>query len=225
CGAGTKPMGSHERTRSRRLLRAAPWMLLALAAGAAAGGERTACAAPADAAGAPGAGLDPQAAKNWNSRTAELPKAAPRETDSLAGGPCAEEILEPTGREDKAVADAGWSLVNEPQGRAGTVVVTAATGADGMCRPLGVQAFVFVEGRFAGTLSPHPMDSRTDGILGRIQIFGSTLRADFRRYSASDPLCCPSRTSTVSYKLETTDGGPLLVPGAVETIKNPPSRH
>lgn len=220
-------MGSHEQMQSRRPVLAAPWMLLALAAaGAAAEGGRIARAAPADATSLPGAWLDAQATKNWNSRTAELPKAAARETDSLLpGGPCAEEILEPTGREDKAVADAGWSVVSEPQGRSGTVVVTAATGADGMCRPLGVQAFVFVEGRFAGTLSPHPMDSRTDGILGRIQIFGPTLRADFRRYAATDPLCCPSRTSTVSYKLETTDAGPLLVPGAVETIKNPPPRH
>jgi LppP/LprE lipoprotein len=217
-------MGSHERTRLR--VRAAPSVLLALAAAAAsAGGGRTARAAPAEADAQPGAWLDAQAPRNWNSRTAELPKAAPRDTDSLPGGPCAEEILEPAGREDKAVADAGWSVVSEPQGRSGTVVVTAATGADGMCRPLGVQAFVFVEGRFAGTLSPHPMDSRTDGILGRIQIFGSTLRADFRRYSATDPLCCPSRTSTVSYKLDTTDAGPLLVPGAVDTIKNPPAHR
>jgi hypothetical protein len=219
-------MGSHETKPSRSPLGAAPCILLVVAvAGAAAGGGRTARAAAADAAVPPGAWLDSQAPKNWNNRTAELPKAEPREADALPGGPCAEEILEPTGREDKAVADAGWSLVSEPQGRAGTVVVTAATGADGMCRPLGVQAFVFVEGRFAGTLAPHPMDSRTDGILSRIQIFGSTLRADFRRYSASDPLCCPSRTSTVSYKLESTDAGPLLVPGGVETIKNPTSHR
>jgi hypothetical protein len=219
-------MGSHERKPSRWRVGTAPWIALVLAAaGAASGGGCSASAAAADAAGPPGAWLDTQAPKNWNSRTAELPKAEPRDADSLPGGACAEEIFEPTGREDKAVADAGWSVVSEPQGRAGTVVVTAATGADGMCRPLGVQAFVFVEGRFAGTLAPHPMDSRTDGILGRIQIFGPTLRADFRRYSASDPLCCPSRTSTVSYKLETTDAGPLLVPGGVETIKNPTSHR
>src|SRR5262249_22633608 len=146
-----RAMGSHEQMQSRRPVPAAPWMLLARpAAGGAAEGGRSARAPPAAATSLPGAWLDAKATKNWNSRTAELPKAAARETDSLLpGGPCAEEILEPTGREDKAVADAGWSVVSEPQGRSGTVVVTAATGADGMCRPLGVQAFVFVEGRFA----------------------------------------------------------------------------
>jgi len=171
----------------------------------------------------PGAWLDTQSVPNWNNQHGGLPKADTRGSDALPGGPCAEQILEPTGREDKAVSDAGWSVVSEPQSRAGTVVVTAATGADGMCRPLGVQGFVFLDGRFAGTLSPHPMDSRTDGILGRVQLFGATLRADFRRYSATDPLCCPSRTSTVSYRLETSADGPVLVPSGVETVRTPPT--
>jgi hypothetical protein len=171
-----------------------------------------------------GAWLDTQTLTNWNTAGNDLPKSQAGEGESLVER-CADQVLEPAGREDRAVADAGWSVVAEPQARSGAVVVTAATGADGMCRPLGVQAFVFVEGKFAGTLSPHTMDSRTDGILGRVQLFGATLRADFRRYAASDPLCCPSRTSTVSYKLQTTPGGPLLVPNGVETVRNPPTRR
>jgi hypothetical protein len=114
--------------------------------------------------------------------------------------------------------------VGEPQSRGTMAVVTAATSADEMCRPLGVQGFVFVGGRFAGTLSPHPMNSRTDGVLGRVQLFGSTLRADFRRYASSDPICCPSRTSTVSYRVENSPRGLLLVPEAVGTVRNPPAR-
>src|SRR5262249_32764166 len=94
-----RAMGSHERMWSRRPVLAAPWMLLALAAaGAAAEGGRIARAAPADATSPPGAWLDAQATKNWNSRTAELPKAAARETDSLLpAGPSAEELLQPPG--------------------------------------------------------------------------------------------------------------------------------
>jgi hypothetical protein len=172
-----------------------------------------------------GAWLDTQTLTNWNTAGNDLPKSQAGEGESLVEGRCADQVLEPAGREDRAVANAGWSVVAEPQARSGTVVVTAATGADGMCRPLGVQAFVFVEGKFAGTLSPHTMDSRTDGILGRVQLFGATLRADFRRYAASDPLCCPSRTSTVSYKLQATPGGPLLVPNGVETVRNPPTHR
>lgn len=34
-----------------------------------------------------------------------------------------------------------------------------------MCRPRQSQDFLFVRGMFAGTLSPQPMDSRTDGVL------------------------------------------------------------
>jgi LppP/LprE lipoprotein len=172
----------------------------------------------------PGAWLDAQTRPNWNALGSAVPKAAAVEGGPLADGPCAEQILPPTGREDRTVADAGWSVVSEPQTRGDLVVVTAATSADGMCRPLGLQGFVFVEGKFAGTLSPHPMDSRTDGILGRVQLFESTLRADFRRYAATDPLCCPSRTSTVAYKLENGPAGALLVPGGVETVRNPPTR-
>jgi hypothetical protein len=171
-----------------------------------------------------GAWLDSQALPNWNALGSAVPKAAAVDGGPLTDGPCAEQILAPAGREDRAVVDAGWSVVSEPQTRGGMVVVTAATSADGMCRPLGLQGFVFVEGKFAGTLSPHPMDSRTDGILGRVQLFESTLRADFRRYAASDPLCCPSRTSTVAYKLENGPTGALLVPGGVETVRNPPTR-
>ena len=42
--------------------------------------------------------------------------------------------------------------------------------ADGMCRPLGYQFFLFVGDDFAGTLSPAPMDSRTDGGLSDLQL-------------------------------------------------------
>jgi hypothetical protein len=79
--------------------------------------------------------------------------------------------------------------------------------ADGMCRPMSYQAFVFSNGSFVGTLSPVPMDSRTDGALSTFRLLdASRVQAEFARYTESDPLCCPSRISTVDYSVK---GGEL----------------
>ena len=42
-------------------------------------------------------------------------------------------------------------------------MISGLAAYDGMCRPLGYQSFVFVDGVFAGTVSPEPMNSRTTG--------------------------------------------------------------
>lgn len=78
----------------------------------------------------------------------------------------------------------------------------------------------FSRGRYLGTLSPNLMDSRADGsFLGEVKFQNNgTFTAEFARYDPNDPLCCPSRISTVTYRLE---GGllplPRLVPVAVAT--------
>jgi hypothetical protein len=75
-----------------------------------------------------------------------------------------------------------------------------------MCRPRQYQAFVFVRGAFAGTLSPRPMDSRSDGAIGHFFLQNSTaLVAEYERYTSTDPLCCPSSRSTVVFQI-TKDG-------------------
>jgi hypothetical protein len=72
-----------------------------------------------------------------------------------------------------------------------------------MCRPRNYQEFVFARGVFAGTLSPHPMDSRTDGAIGRVTILtDGRVQAEYTRYAATDPLCCPSRLTTVVFEIE-----------------------
>ena len=58
--------------------------------------------------------------------------------------------------------------------------------ADGMCRPLGYQLFVFVGGSFAGTLSPLPMDSRADQSSGGWPAPDDIVSADFSRFTSSD---------------------------------------
>ncbi len=98
-----------------------------------------------------------------------------------------------------------------------TGVITALSGFDGMCRPVGFHAFVYWEGRYAGTLSPDAMDSRTDGSLANVRLISATrISADFVRYDASDPLCCPSRTSRVTYEVS-RDDAPLVTPVEVNT--------
>jgi hypothetical protein len=92
------------------------------------------------------------------------------------------------------------------------------SGVDGMCRPMGYQDFVFVDGKFAGTLSPRPMDSRTDGASQRIVLQNSDrIIVVFNRYKDTDPLCCPSQLSRVVYQIETVSGLPVVVPKEAET--------
>jgi hypothetical protein len=101
---------------------------------------------------------------NWNQPGAEIPTAPTSEFGGISDF-CREIIRKPSTEADKALIAAGWQLVNAVQIYNDTAIVTAATGADGMCRPLGFQEFVFVNNQFAGTLSPVPMNSRSDSSL------------------------------------------------------------
>jgi heat shock protein HslJ len=100
----------------------------------------------------------------------------------------------------------GWKLYGSVQSYGLTQVITATSGFDGMCRPLQYQAFVYWEGRYAGTLSPVSMDSRTDGAIANINLTSTTnISAEFNRYSSSDALCCPSGKSWVQFNLRPDD--------------------
>ncbi len=108
---------------------------------------------------------------------------------------------------------AGWKLWGAYQRYNGTVIVLGMASIDGMCRPLEYQAFVFSAGTFAGTLSPHRMDARTDASLSLVRLYAEReFSADFARYGANDPLCCPYGTTTVFYKLQSNYGRDLVTP-------------
>ncbi len=169
--------------------------------------------------------LDAKTPVNWNVAGATLPaRPGPRDAQLAAGGRCAVSVRPPSSPEDRALVQRGWSLVGPYERYGTTVAVTAMSSADGMCRPLGYQAFVFVRGRFAGTLSPHLMDSRTDGAIASVTVtlFNATdLEVEFARYSAQDAMCCPHATSTVEYTV-TAKAPPRVAPVSITTSKNAP---
>src|SRR5215212_10546492 len=161
---------------------------------------------------------------SWNSPGMVIP-AAPR----LAGAPpddplCIRLKRPPETAEDAAVAGAGWTLFNTYQAGWDVKLVSGLVAHDGMCRPLNYQVFVFVDSVFAGTIAPQPMNARTDGAetQARISAGGDGLSAQFARYTDSDPLCCPSGTTSVEYRIVRATAGSVLVPvSAVATASAP----
>ena len=163
--------------------------------------------------------------KNWNVLgLAAPPKAPPLQN---ANPNCRTREVAPSNAEDSQLAGMGWKLESYwPALQSGDLtLVTALADYDGMCRPLAFNVFVFAGGTYAGTLSPVTMNSRTDGVLDTpngksgvtVQPDG-TIQAVFTRYAATDPLCCPSRgTTNVTYRVQTLNGGPVVVPVALKS--------
>jgi hypothetical protein len=155
----------------------------------------------------PGSWLDAPTPANWNAAGAALPaRPGPRDAELARGGRCAASVRPSTSTEDRAVVQRGWSPVGAYHRYGRTSIVMATASADGMCRPNGYQAFVFVNGTFAGTLAPKPMDARTDGSIANISVTldsASAIEVDFARYNATDAMCCPHATTTVLYSVTT----------------------
>jgi hypothetical protein len=159
--------------------------------------------------------LDEPKPPSWNTRSAAIP-AAPKRQQPV--DPRCRETARPAQLdEDRRVRDRGWDLIGPYQGGWGMLVIPGAAGYDGMCRPLQYQDFVFRGGVFAGTLSPRPMDSRTDGALERVSLQSAArVTGEYVRYDAKDPLCCPTRTTVVAFEMG-ADG--VLRPTSVSTSK------
>jgi heat shock protein HslJ len=156
----------------------------------------------------------------WNRPGAAVPSAPAAEVDAALRARCrdAERPADQASRADRAVVAAGWRLLGPLQRFGATELVEGHAGVDGMCRPLASQGFVFVEGRFAGTIAPAPMDSRAEGSAREVRLVGAgAVAASFARYAPSDPLCCPSRTSAVTYTVERGASGPRLVAAPAAT--------
>ena len=165
--------------------------------------------------------LDADAPDQWSRRDDAVP-AAPT-VDGNDDPRCRETERPAETAEERAVAAKGWRLFHEYVGGWGIRVVWALAGYDGMCRPWGYQVFVFADGRLAGALSPAPMNSRTDAsltslrLLGPAVIGGPLVIALFDRYADSDPLCCPTRRTTVQYRVDRSQRAPALITVSART--------
>ncbi|MFN0151544.1 MAG: LppP/LprE family lipoprotein [bacterium] len=155
----------------------------------------------------------------WNRAGAPVPPVPRRDGAASAADAvrCRETARRPMLAPDRAVSEAGWTLFGAAQVYGRTTVVKARSAVDGMCRPLGYQVFVFHDGKFAGTLSPIPMDARTDGAETIVRVLSEEeIVAEFARYAPDDALCCPSATSRVTYTIERTgDAARVLATEAV----------
>ena len=166
---------------------------------------------------ADGAWLDEPAPTNWNQPGMSVPDAPP------PSGPIdPRQILRNRWAEtpeDESVAQTGWHLYTEYLAGWNVKVINATSGFDGMGRPNGYQVFVFVDGVYAGTLSPDLMNARTDGAANRVFLTGrDSINAEFARYTATDALCCPSATTAVTYTINRTDAGPVITPASTTNI-------
>ena len=158
--------------------------------------------------------LDEPKPVSWNKPGLRIPDAPPASEN--VDPRCRDLARPPQSDEDKRVHDLGWDLVGAYQGGWQILVLRGTAGYDGMCRPRQYQDFVFVGGVFAGTLSPGPMDSRTDGSLIGVSLESSSrLTADYARFAATDPLCCPSRITTVVFDI--AHGTPVVQPVSTST--------
>jgi hypothetical protein len=94
---------------------------------------------------------------------------------------------------------------------AGVTVVGASEDLDGMCRPNLYQDFVFVDGKFAETLSPSLMYARSDGGSRKVSFPApNRILVEFDRYTDKDPLCCPSRISEATFEIHKEGGQPIV---------------
>jgi hypothetical protein len=160
--------------------------------------------------------LDERKPASWNKAAQAIP-AAPK-VEGAVDARCRDAARAPQLDEDTRVREQGWDLVGAYQGGWQVLVVRGAAGYDGMCRPRQYQDFVFVRGVFAGTLSPQPMASRTDGALGHVALQSANrLTAEYARYGPTDPLCCPSRTTSVVFDI--ANDGPVVRPVSASTSK------
>jgi hypothetical protein len=158
--------------------------------------------------------LDDPKPASWNRSGLPIPTAP--KTLGAVDARCRALARPPQLEEDERLRDQGWDLVGAYQGGWQILVIRGAASYDGMCRPRQYQDFVFVRRVFAGTLSPGVMDSRTDGALARVSLENERrILAEYQRYAAADPLCCPSRTTRIVFEI--AQDAPVVRPVSAST--------
>lgn len=151
---------------------------------------------------------------NWNQLGGPIPPPATPAPAALATR--CPPVQAVTSAAAAALSGAGWLpfLYFDRELVAGDVeVLGGMTGADPICRPMGYNLFVFVGGRFAGTLSPRPMDARADLSSGMVRLLpDEALAVEITRYGPNDPPCCPSARDTVRFAVDRSRQAPVVGP-------------
>ena len=148
---------------------------------------------------------------SWNTPGMAIPTAPTIDDDPEPQ--CAERERPAETEEDDALIAKGWRLFLPYQRGWGVTLISGLASYDAMCRPLGYQSFVFVDGVFAGTISPEPMNSRTTGAASDVNLwYADQVSAEYLRYAPDDPLCCASSTDSVTFTIADTPDGPVLNP-------------
>jgi hypothetical protein len=147
---------------------------------------------------------------SWNQIGAPVPPAPPAQSWPDA---CGGLLRAPQTDADARVAAAGWALLGGYTTGWGVTVVHGVTGADARCRPRGYQAFIFVDGAFAGTAAPQPTDAGTDGALAALDLAQEDqLSAAFQRYEGGEPSGGPSGLTRLDLGIARSGAGPLVTP-------------
>jgi LppP/LprE lipoprotein len=160
---------------------------------------------------------------NWNDPAKPVPKGMPTgETIAELAKRCSLVVKRDTPGQG-ALADNGWLPylhVDREIAQRDVEIVGGLSEADGMCRPMEFNIFVFVSGRLAGTLSPLLMTSRSDGSIGAVRLGpDDTIAAEFARYQDRDALCCPSSRVTVRYRIDRTKPRAVVVPISMQLTR------
>jgi hypothetical protein len=159
---------------------------------------------------------------NWNTAGGSLP-SPPKAEEAKASVTARCRLTPPLSTAaEQAVDAAGWipfHNFDQRLAREDVEIVGGMAGSDGMCRPMQYNVFVFVGGRFAGTLSPIVMASRLDASSGAVRMPLPQITTEFARYAPSDALCCPSSRMTVRYRIDRTPKGAVVVPIEVRTTR------
>ena len=120
------------------------------------------------------------------------------------------------------VTTAGWiPYLHQDRAltREGVDVIGGLTDANAACEPAGFNLFAFVNGRFAGTLSPVPMTAGRDGVAGAVRIVtADSLTTEFARFAPGDLECCPSTRVRVTYRIDRGDQ-PAVVATGVQVLR------
>jgi hypothetical protein len=158
----------------------------------------------------------------WNAPGSALPKGT---TDAAARADAFKrcQLAAPATTVDRALEAAGWipqPHLDRPLASNDVEIVAGFSSVDASCAPVAFNLFVFVGGRFAGTLSPQLMAPRKDAAAGPVRFVNDGISAEFARYKAGDSDCCPTARVAVQYRIDRSTAGPSVVPVTVRTTRS-----